>query len=165
MNISKRSLLKGLASTALALPFLGLGQKAQAMTTEKASAAKIKGLPVSSPEWTTLGHATDGTDPSTAFGDLPRFTPEIKALESKPLTLTGYVQSLGGGFGKQEYLLSSAPFHCPFCYGGGRASLVRVLTKSHLPETDGVVTLTGTLALQGTDPEEFYFTLKNAKIA
>lgn len=165
MNITKRNLIKTMATAAVSFPLLSFSRRAEALSSVSAGTSGCKGALVSSPEWRILGHATDGTNPSTALGGLPKFTHDILSLENKPIELTGYIQPLGGGFARQEYLLSSAPFHCPFCYGGSRASLVRVLSQQHLPDTDGTITVTGTLALQGKDPEDYYFILENAQIS
>lgn len=160
MNILRR---KVLASVAAFLPAFAVAKGAQAWT--KVSAEQV-GLVPATGSWATLEHVTDGTDPSTAIIAPPNFTAEIQKLEGHEITLTGYLQSVSSGFGKkQDYLLSRNSFHCPYCYGFGRGSLVLATFESHAPQTNKKVTVKGTLALQKTDPADFYFQLKNASIA
>lgn len=116
--------------------------------------------------WETLVHATDGTNPSTAITtELPRFTPAIRALDKKPVTIAGYLLPVASGFGRAEYILSQYPFHCGFCYGGGRASLMVVTAKQPLPESQQLLTLSGTLHLQESAPDDYYYQLHNAVLA
>jgi hypothetical protein len=115
--------------------------------------------------WDTLQRATDGTDPSTAITtELPRFTPAIRKLAGQPVEISGYLQPVGTGFGKAEYILGRMSYHCSFCYSPGRASLALVrATKplaNHAPTK--MVTVRGTLVLQETMPDDFYYQIENA---
>jgi len=103
MIITKRNLMKSIATAAVSLPFLAFSHKAEALSTVSAATSGFKGVPVSSPEWRILGHATDGTNPSTAISGFPKFTHDILSLENQSVELTGYIQPLSGGFGKREY--------------------------------------------------------------
>ena len=161
MHMTRRSVL---AAIAAAVPALAASKGAKALTPISAQDAKF---PAATGAWQTLEHVTDGTDPSTALADppTPKFTPEIQALAGKQIELTGYLTPLSGGFGKkQEYLLSRENFHCPYCYIFGRGSLALTDLSGHVPAS-GKVTVKATLALQSADPSDFYFQLKNAKIA
>jgi hypothetical protein len=161
MTLTRRSVLAALAA---AVPAIALSKPAKAWT----ASTENSHFPVATGLWKTLEHATDGTDPSTALAEppAPRFTPDIKALAGKDVELTGYLTQLAGGFGKKpEYLLSRETFHCPYCYAFGRGSLALAVFDGHVPPASGKVTVKGTLALQGSDPSDFYFQLKNAKVA
>ncbi len=163
-TLTRRSML---AAMATALPAVTLSKAAHAWTGVSAADSNAK-LPTPTGLWQTLEHVTDGTDPSTALAEppAPRFTPEIQALNGKEVTLTGNLTPVGAGFGKkQEYILSRENFHCPYCYAFGRGSLALATFNGHVPAATGKVTVKGTLALQGSDPTDFYFQLKNAKIA
>ena len=151
-HLTRRTVL---AAIAAAVPALAIARHA------KAAASQATGM------WKTLERATDGTDPSTALADPPppRFTPEILALAGQQVELSGYLTPLSGGFGKkQEYLLSRDTFHCPYCYTSGRGSLALTDLGGHVPQS-GKVTVKGTLVVQNADPNDFYFQLKNAKVA
>jgi hypothetical protein len=161
--MTRRSVLAALAA---AVPALAASKGAKAWTSVSAQDAKF---PMPTGLWQTLEHVTDGTDPSTALSDppAPKFTPEIKAMAGKEVSLTGFLTPLAaGGFGKkQEYLLSRENFHCPYCYPFGRGSLALTEFSGHVPPAGGKVTVKATLALQDKDPSDFYFQLKNAKLA
>jgi hypothetical protein len=159
MNILRRRFL---TTAAAVIPALAVAPKAHAWTKV---AAEDVGINPATGAWATLEHVTDGTDPSTTVIAPPNFTADIRKLAGTEVALTGYLQSVGTGFGKkQDYLLSRNTFHCPFCYGFGRGSLALATIEGHTPPSGKRVTVTGTLALQEKDPADFYFQLKNAKV-
>jgi len=160
MNILRRRLLTAVAAF---IPAMAIGSKtSHALTKVAATGASF--APATG-TWAVLEHVTDGTDPSTAIVAQPQFTSDIRKLAGAEVTLTGYVQSVGGGFGaKKDYLLSRNMFHCAFCYPSGRGSLALATIDGHVPPAGKKVTVTGTLALQESDPSDFYFQLKNARI-
>lgn len=115
--------------------------------------------------WETLQHVTDGTNPSTAIAtELPRVTPAIRALDNTTVEIAGYLLPLGTGFGRADYVLSQYPFHCGFCYSGGRGTLMLVRAAKPLPETSRMVTLAGRFRLQETVPDDYYFQLLDAAV-
>jgi len=147
-------------------PLAFVASKASAF--ELVDASKIPGGYNQKPAgglWTTLVHATDGTDPSTSITtELPRFTPEIRKLAGQTVELEGYLQPVGAGFGKAEYIIGQMPYHCTFCYPKGRAALALVQAEkplaAHIPTEK--VKVRGTLALQETIPDDFYYQIKDA---
>lgn len=161
MNKTRRSFLTSIAA---AVPVMAAAPKlAQAWTAAQASDVGI--LPPTG-TWAVLSHVTDGTDPSTAVIAPANFTSDIRALTGKEVTLSGYLQPVSGGFGKkQEYLLSRDNYHCPYCYQAGRGSLVLASIDGHMTASNQKVIVKGTLVLQEKDPSDFYFQLKNAKLA
>jgi hypothetical protein len=162
MTMTRRGVLAALAAS---VPVLAVSKAAKAWTQVSSADAKF---PLATGSWKMLEHVTDGTDPSTALGNPPppKFTPEIQAMAGKDIELAGYLTPLSAGFGKKpEYLLSRESFHCPYCYAFGRGSLALATFDGHVPPSGSKVTVKGTLALQGSDPSDFYFQLKNARIA
>ena len=161
MDIQRRRFL---ATAATAVPALAVAPSvAHAWTA--VSAADVGILPPTG-AWATLDHVTDGTDPSTTIIAPGNFTADIKKLEGKEVTLVGYLQPVSSGFGKkQDYLLSRNTFHCPYCYQSGRGSLVLANMDGHAATGVKKVTVKGTLVLQEKDPSDFYFQLKDAKVA
>lgn len=151
-----------LAALAAVFPALAV-TKAQALTEAPAVG---RGLVPADGTWAILEHVTDGTDPSTVVAAAPHFSSEIRALSGQIITLTGYLQPVAGGFGgQQDYVLSRAPFHCPYCYPFGRGSLALVSLKGHSTVTDKPVTVVGALTLQESDPADFYFQIKDARLS
>ena len=165
MAVSRRNFLS-IVTAAAPLAVVSAARPAHAWTQISASDAGIEpaqGL------WKTLIHATDGTDPSTTITtELPRFNSEIRALDGKTVSLEGYLQPCSSGFGKTDYVVSQLPFHCPFCYIGGRASLALATPETagsvHTLSPKTKVKVTGVLALQETKPDDFYYSIRNAKI-
>ena len=159
MDIQRRRIL----TAAAALPALALATKGVHAGT--AVSSEDVGVVPAAGSWAILEHVTDGTDPSTTVIAAPKFTPEMRKLVGKEVTLTGYLQPVAGGFGKsQTYLFSRNIFHCPYCYPLGRGSLALASFDGHVPSTGKRVTIKGILALQEKDPSDFYFQLKNSKI-
>lgn len=161
MDMRRRQVL---AAVATAIPAMAIAPKAAHAWT--VVPAQDVGIASATGTWVVLEHVTDGTDPSTAVIAPPKFTQEIRKLAGTEVALTGYLQPVTGGFGKkQDYLLSLNTFHCPYCYPSGRGTLALATIEGHVPQSGKKVTVKGTLALQETDPSDFYFQLKNAKIA
>lgn len=163
MDILRRRVLSFLAT---AIPALAVSNKSHALSEATGADRGAKAaLKPASGTWAILEHVTDGTDPRVSVVAAPQFTPDIRQLAGSEVTLTGYLQAVGGSFGSTpEYLLSRDKFHCPYCYAYGRGSLVLASIDGHPHPSDKPVTIKGTLALQETDPSDFYFQLKNAKI-
>jgi len=160
-TITRRNILAAIATS---VPAIAMTKAAKAWTQVSTADAKF---PIPTGLWQTLEQVTAGTDPSTALGNPPpaKFGPEITALAGKEIELAGFLTPLPAGFGKKpEYILSREPFHCPYCYTFGRGSLALALFDGHVPAAGGKVKIKGTLALQTSDPSDFYFQLKNARI-
>ena len=161
MNDQRRRVLTAVAA---AIPALAIAP-AKAAEALRATPGTNSGPVPATGTWAVLEHVTDGTDPSTTVSAPPHMTPAIRQLAGTEVTLTGYLQPVAGGFGKaQDYLLSRNTFHCPYCYQSGRGSLALATIAGHVPAATGKLTVKGTLALQETDPSDFYFQLKNARI-
>ncbi len=153
-----------LTVAAAALPALAVAPKMAHAWTQ--AAPEDVGLVPASGTWAILEHVTDGTDPSTTVIAPANFTADIRKLAGTQVTLTGYLQPVSGGFGKkQDYVLSRQNFHCPYCYQFGRGSLALATLEGHPGSTTKKVTVKGTLVLQEKDPSDFYFQLKDAKLA
>ena len=149
----------------LTLAFAGLASAMGAGQAEAVTitAANDSGLRIAGGLWETFADATKGTDPSTSVTALPVITPAIRALAGQEIRIEGYLQPITMGFGRSEYVLSRMPYHCPFCYSGGRASLILVRSQRHLElKADMPVALRGRLVLQERDPEDYYFQLIGA---
>ena len=96
----------------------------------------------------------------------PEMTKEIKALEGKPLTLTGYYLPYDLP-DKNSIVLSRYPYSsCFFCGGAGPESVAEIVFSSVRPKikADKIVTVTGTLKLNDSDINHLNFILKNASI-
>jgi hypothetical protein len=96
----------------------------------------------------------------------PTFHKYLRDLDGKRVALTGYLQPLGDELDAGAFLLIEYPVGCWFCEVPEPTGVVLVelpagktatLTKSQ-------VKVTGRLTLNGTDPETFLFTVRDAAI-
>jgi hypothetical protein len=96
----------------------------------------------------------------------PKMNAEIKALEGKTLTLTGYYLPYDLP-DENSVVLSRYPFSsCFFCGGAGPESVAEIVFTSGRPKikADKIVTVTGTLKLNDSDINHLNFILKSASI-
>ena len=164
MSQSQTTRRSFLAVLAAAVPAVALAPSVGRAWTPVA--AEDVGIVPATGLWGVFAPVTDGTDPSTAVIAPPKFTSDMRRLAGTEVTLTGYIQPVGSGFGApKDYLLSRSTFHCSYCYASGRGSLALASLSEHVSVSlTEKVTVRGTLALQDKDPADFYFQLKNAKI-
>jgi hypothetical protein len=96
----------------------------------------------------------------------PTFHKYLRELDGKRVALTGYLQPVGDDLDAAAFLLIENPVGCWFCEVPEPSGVVLVelpagktatLTKSQ-------VKVTGRLTLNGTDPETFLFTVRDAAI-
>lgn len=95
---------------------------------------------------------------------IPKFKPEVQALNNQDIIIKGYVipMDVEGG----EYALSAYPFSaCFFCGGAGPESVIKLELKEKAEryETDDIMTFTGTLVLNDSDIDNFNYILKNCR--
>lgn len=95
----------------------------------------------------------------------PTFGKYLEELDGKQVCLTGFMQPLGEGLELGSFLLIEYPVGCWYCEMPDISGIVLVelppgqattFTRSH-------VKVTGTLSLNTRDPENFLYTLRDAK--
>lgn len=93
----------------------------------------------------------------------PNFSNEVKALEGKEVSITGYFLNLDPE--GAVYILSKNPMaSCFFCGVGGPETAVELNFKKNPPfKTDDIVTITGILQLNSDDVEHFNYILLASK--
>ncbi|MGS2763223.1 hypothetical protein [Sinomicrobium sp. M5D2P9] len=93
---------------------------------------------------------------------VPDFGKNVKELEGKQISITGYFLSLSPEDG--IYMLSQNPMaSCFFCGGGGPESVLEIkFQKKPSFKTDEVVTITGVLKLNAEDINHCNYILKEA---
>jgi hypothetical protein len=97
----------------------------------------------------------------------PTFPKYLKELEGKHVTLTGFMQPLVEELELSSFLVIENPVGCWYCEMPEISGMIFV----ELPEsktaafTRGQVRVTGRLTLNATDPEQFLFTLRDARVA
>ncbi len=96
----------------------------------------------------------------------PTFTKYLKELDGKQVQLTGYMQPLGDDVECTAFMLIEYPVGCWYCEQPDMVGIVFVelpMDKS-LTATRGQIRVTGKLVLNATDPENFLYTLRDAKV-
>jgi hypothetical protein len=96
----------------------------------------------------------------------PTFTKYLKELDGKQVQLTGYMQPLGDDVECTAFMLIEYPVGCWYCEQPDMVGIVFVelpTDKSH-SATRGQIRVTGKLVLNATDPENFLYTLRDAKV-
>ncbi len=94
----------------------------------------------------------------------PRFGPTVRALQGKPIAITGYVIPVDAG--GSLYVVSRYPMaQCFFCGGAGPESIVQLNFRSNSSRrfrTDETRCFTGTLRLNADNINELNYILENA---
>ncbi|MFL5341954.1 MAG: DUF3299 domain-containing protein [Gemmataceae bacterium] len=96
----------------------------------------------------------------------PTFPDYLKKVDGKPVMLTGFMQPLGDEIEVNAFLLLEYPVGCWFCETPPPTGLLLVeLPAGHtVTIRRGLVKIEAKLKLNAADPEDFLFTLKDAKV-
>lgn len=93
----------------------------------------------------------------------PEFSPSIKSLEGKQITVKGYFLNIGAE--EKVFILSKGPMSsCYFCGQGGPETAIELeFGKQPSFKIDEIVSITGTLRLNSVDVMHFNYILKDCK--
>ncbi|MFT3879722.1 MAG: DUF3299 domain-containing protein [Gemmatales bacterium] len=96
----------------------------------------------------------------------PTFHPYLQKLENKQVTLTGFLHPLTDDLDCTSFLLVEYPVGCWYCTAPDLTGIVFITMKpgSTARFTRDVITVTGTWKLNGTDPDEFLFSIVDASV-
>jgi hypothetical protein len=96
----------------------------------------------------------------------PTFGKYLKELDGKRVELTGYMQPLGDDLEVSAFLLIEYPVGCWYCEMPGIANIILVEQPAGKTRqvTRSAVRITGTLHLNANDPENFLYTVRDAKV-
>ena len=118
-------------------------------------------------EWSDLSEGISWEYPPSFETVVPGFQkatfgPKMRALEGKEVVIIGYLLVLDGR--QTIYLLSKNPMASCFFCGNGGPETVMDLTFSEKPkfEMDDLVSVQGTLRLNGDNPNGCYYRIENA---
>ena len=97
----------------------------------------------------------------------PSFAKYLKDLDGKKVSITGFMQPLDGERNVYMFMFIENPVGCWYCEMPDPTEIIFVqLPDGKTTEfTDGLVRITGQLVLNTTDPEEFLYTIRDAKVA
>jgi hypothetical protein len=97
-------------------------------------------------------------DGSYTFDISPQYSPNIKKLHGKQVTLMGYMFPLEEGEEQQNFLLGPFPLTCPFHYHASPARIVEIVAKEPIPFSYDPVVLKGRFdATFNKDTQVFYY--------
>ena len=97
--------------------------------------------------------------------EVPKFSPAVKKLEGKTITLKGYILPLEGRRSQDYFIFSAYPYNlCYFCGGAGIESVAEVYCKEPIKYTTKMITIKGTLTLNDSgDLDKMIYTLSNVE--
>ena len=147
------------------LLFLGLvlsGFSSQPITQPKDERQAQNVLPQSQDDmWKIFGKCKVRADTKTYRYSI-RYTPEVKALEGKKLTISGFMLPLESSEKFTHFLLSKRTPTCPFCPPGEPNEIVEVFTTQPVTWDEGIMVIDGTLRFTRNPELGLFFQLKNA---
>jgi uncharacterized protein len=91
------------------------------------------------------------------------YTPEIKAMEGKEITVSGFILPLESTETFTHFLLSKRTPTCAFCPPGSPNEIVEVFTTTPIKWDEGIVVITGTMHFTSNPELGLFFQLKEAK--
>lgn len=113
--------------------------------------------------WKTLSKITFVKKYDELLGfkvDLPVFSPEVKKLEGKIVTLRGYIIPVEGYKSHKEFVFSAYPYNlCFFCGGAGPETVMEVFSKEPIKYTADPIVIKGRLKLNGDDINRLMYSL------
>lgn len=89
------------------------------------------------------------------------FTPEVKAMQGKPFTISGFMLPLEPTEKFKHFLLSKRTPTCPFCPPGEPNEIVEVFSKEPVKWEDNLITVTGTMQLVAQSDSGLFFQMKD----
>src|SRR3984893_3817416 len=96
----------------------------------------------------------------------PTFSDYLQELNGKQVMLTGFMQPLGDDLEMTSFMLVEYPIGCWYCEMPELASiiLVELAPGKSTTSTRAQVKIVGKLSLNKTDPENFLYTIAQAKV-
>ncbi len=101
------------------------------------------------------------------YGEIyvPKFGENVKKMNGKTVSLTGFIIPFEGMFEPKHIILSSLPIAaCFFCGGSGPETVAEAYLTDEVKYTAKPVTVTGRLELNDTDYDQLMYILKDAKV-
>jgi hypothetical protein len=97
----------------------------------------------------------------------PTFPKYLKDLDGKQVSLSGFMQPLGDDLEVSAFMLIEYPVGCWYCEVPDVTNIVLVELPAGKTTsvTRGLVKITGKLALNASDPENFLYTISRVKVS
>jgi hypothetical protein len=91
------------------------------------------------------------------------YTKKVKAMEGKPITISGFVMPLDATETFSHFLLSKRTPTCFFCPPGEPNEIVEVFTKKPIKWSGDIITVTGTLKFTSNPDLGLFFQVGDAE--
>lgn len=118
--------------------------------------------------WKTLSRITFKKEYNEIMGfkvDVPVFSPDVKKLEGKEITVRGYIIPVEGYKSHSEFVFSAFPYNmCFFCGGAGPETVMEVYAKKPVAYTAQSITLRGKLQLNDSDINRLIYAMKDVEL-
>lgn len=118
--------------------------------------------------WKTLGKITFKKQYDDFMGfkvDVPVFSPEVKELDGKEITIRGYIIPVEGYKNHKEFVFSAYPYNmCYFCGGAGPETVMEVSATESIAYTADPVTIKGVLQLNSGDINQLIYSMTKARL-
>jgi hypothetical protein len=112
--------------------------------------------------WRTFAKCKVHLDPKKYTYSID-YTPEVKVMEGKPFTISGFMLPLEPKEKFTHYLLSKRTPTCPFCPPGEPNEIVEVFSKKPVTWDEGIVVVTGTMKFTSNPDMGLFFQMQNAE--
>jgi hypothetical protein len=90
------------------------------------------------------------------------FPPDIKAMNGKTVTASGFVLPLDASEHTSHFLLSKRTPTCPFCPPGEPNEVIEVYCNKPIKFDDSMISVTGKFGLTNNTDNGVFFTMKQA---
>lgn len=119
--------------------------------------------------WKALGKITFTKKYDELLGfkvDVPVFSPEVRKMDGKKISLKGYIIPVEGYRSHKEFIFSAFPYNmCFFCGGAGPETVMEVKTIHPVKYTTEPIILKGTLRLNDQDINRLMYWLEDAELS
>jgi len=113
------------------------------------------------PFWVQIANCKISYNNNTQLFEIS-LTPDVKALDGKPVQTTGFVLPLDASDKTKHFLLTKRTPVCLFCPPGSGNEVIEVRTEKPVEWTNQMVTVNGTLELINDGEMGIFFSLSGA---
>ncbi|NHQ92346.1 DUF3299 domain-containing protein [Janthinobacterium lividum] len=112
--------------------------------------------------WKLLGKAT--TVKAKKGRMVPKYTPEISALDNTDVKVQGFMMPLEPGQKQKHFLLTVTSASCPFCLPAGPEGVVEVKSRTPVKFSYAPFIVQGKLKVLASDPMGLYYRMTDAAV-
>ncbi|WP_058049539.1 DUF3299 domain-containing protein [Janthinobacterium sp. Ant5-2-1] len=112
--------------------------------------------------WKLLGQAT--TVKGKKGRMVPKYTPEISALDNTDVKVQGFMMPLEPGQKQKHFLLTITSASCPFCLPAGPEGVVEIKSRTAVKFSYAPFIVQGKLKVLASDPMGLYYRMTDAAV-